>query len=130
MRYFRRKLDDKHRLTMPVELRAEFAEGQVILTRGFEGYLHLYSQSVWDAQMEPALAGTWRPEGSLPVVLDRELADTVDQLTEGMVETSLDAKQGRITIEPELLTYAGLDRSPEVVATKMPGGYWRLKASR
>ena len=34
MDYFERKLDDKRRLTIPTELRAEFASG-VVISRGF-----------------------------------------------------------------------------------------------
>jgi DNA-binding transcriptional regulator/RsmH inhibitor MraZ len=41
--YFERKLDDKHRLSIPAELRGEFKSG-VVVTRGFGAYLHLYSQ--------------------------------------------------------------------------------------
>ncbi len=40
--YFERKLDDKRRLTIPAELRAEFASG-VVLTRGLVNistYIH------------------------------------------------------------------------------------------
>ena len=55
--YFERKLDDKRRLTMPTELRQEFASG-VVITRGFGNYLHLYPQQVWDREVEAALAGT------------------------------------------------------------------------
>lgn len=130
MRYFKRKLDDKNRLTIPTELRSQFEDGKVVLTHGFGDYLHLYSASVWQSQMETAFGGEWREREALPVVLDEQLADIADRLLEGMVETVLDAKQGRITIDPELLAAAGLDRRPEVVATQMPGGYWRLKASR
>ena len=52
--YFERKLDDKRRLTIPAELRAEFASG-VVLTRGFGNYLHLYPQQVWDREVEDTL---------------------------------------------------------------------------
>ena len=45
--YFQRKLDDKRRLTIPAELRAEFASG-VVITRGFQKYLHLYPKLVWE----------------------------------------------------------------------------------
>lgn len=51
--YFERKLDDKHRLTIPAEIRSEFASG-VVITRGFQNYLHMYSKDVWEAEMEPA----------------------------------------------------------------------------
>ena len=48
--YFERKLDDKRRLTVPVELRAEFEDG-IVITRGFGRYLHLYPKNVWDEEM-------------------------------------------------------------------------------
>ena len=63
--YFERKLDDKRRLTIPAELRAEFASG-VVLTRGFGKYLHLYPQQVWDREVEGALTGS---------ILDERVAD-------------------------------------------------------
>jgi len=127
MRYFKRKLDDKNRLTIPAELRSEFEGGKVVITRGFGNYLHVYSEGVWNNQMETALSGQWKANGATPVVFDRELADLADKLLEGMAETTMDAKQGRITIEQDLLRYAGFDRNKEVVATKMPGDYWRIK---
>ena len=54
--YFQRKLDDKRRLTIPAEVRNEFASG-VVVTRGFGDYLHLYPKDVWDQTVEPALRG-------------------------------------------------------------------------
>ena len=66
MDYFERKLDDKRRLTIPTELRAEFASG-IVLSRGFGEYLHMYPQQVWDREVEPALAGN--------NIFDEELAD-------------------------------------------------------
>jgi MraZ protein len=129
MRYFKRKLDDKNRLTMPVELRPEF-EGGIILTPGFENYLHLYSKKVWEEDMESALEGRWKGDAAKPAIIDQELADLTDRFTDGMVETMLDAKQGRVTIDPDLLRYAGIAMGGEIVATRMPGNYWRLKASK
>jgi len=126
MQYFKRKLDDKNRLTVPAEIRTEFAEG-IIITPGFESYLHLYPKKIWEGEMQPALAGDWLSEGTKPAIINQELADLADQLREGMVEATLDAKQGRITLEPHLLEYAHLTSGGEVAATKMPGGYWRLK---
>ena len=113
--YFERKLDDKRRLTLPTELRAEFASGAVI-TRGFQNYLHLYPKSVWDELMEPALQGD---------ILDERTADLNVQFRKGKTESEIDAKQGRITLEQHLLDYAGIGR--EVVAVRA-GRYWRLQA--
>ena len=111
--YFARKLDDKRRLTIPAELRDEFASG-VVITRGFKNYLHMYPKSVWDEQVEPELQGS---------ILDETIADMNVQFRRGKTESAIDAKQGRVTIEQHLLDYAGIERGIE--ATRA-GRYWRL----
>ena len=110
---FERKLDDKRRLTIPAELRAEFATG-VVLTRGFGKYLHLYPQAVWDKEVETALTGS---------ILDERVADLNVKFRRGKAAVALDQKQGRVTVEQHLLDYAGIDR--EVVAVRA-GSYFRL----
>ncbi len=114
--YFERKLDDKRRLTIPTELRAEFASG-VVLTRGFQQYLHLYPKAVWDELVEPELQGS---------ILDENTADLNVRFRRGKTEAMLDEKQGRVTIEEHLLEYAGIDR--DVVATRA-GRYWRIESA-
>ena len=111
--YFERKLDDKRRLTIPTELRNEFASG-VVLTRGFNQYLHLYPKQVWDREVEPALGGS---------ILDEKIADLNVKFRRGKTEAELDQKQGRVTIEQHLLDYAGIDR--ELVAVRA-GAYGRI----
>lgn len=111
--YFQRKLDDKRRLTIPTELRDEFASG-VVLTRGFRNYLHLYPKSVWDELVEPQLQGS---------ILDEAIADLNVQFRMGKSESAIDDKQGRITLEQYLLDYAGINR--DVMAVRV-GKYWRL----
>ena len=113
--YFERKLDDKRRLTIPVEVRAEFASG-VVITRGFGSYLHLYPKAVWDELMEPALFGS---------ILDEKVADLNVQFRAGKIEAELDEKQGRVTFEAHHLDYAGITR--DIVAVRA-GKYWRLSA--
>ena len=114
--YFERKLDDKRRLTIPAELRSEFASG-VVVTRGFKNYLHLYPKSVWEEQVEPQLQGN---------ILDEQTADLNVQFRMGKYDSELDEKQGRITLEQHLLDYAGINR--EVTAVRA-GRYWRLTAN-
>lgn len=114
--YFERKLDDKRRLTIPAELRAEFASG-VVLTRGFGVYLHLYPQQVWDQEVESALTGS---------ILDERVADLNVKFRRGKTMSTLDEKQGRVTIEQHLLDYAGIDR--EIVAVRA-GAYFRIMAA-
>lgn len=113
--YFERKLDDKRRLTIPTELREEFSSG-IVLTRGFGKYLHLYSKSVWDKQVEPALMG----DGG---ILDEKTADINVQFRRGKSEAELDQKQGRVSIEQHLLDFSGISR--DVVAVRA-GSYWRI----
>jgi len=116
--YFERKLDDKRRLTIPAELRSEFASG-VVLTRGFGQYLHLYPKSVWDREVESALSAS----GS---ILDEKVADMNVRFRRGKTEAELDQKQGRVTIEQHLLDYAKIERS--MVAVRA-GAYWRIVAA-
>lgn len=113
--YFQRRLDDKRRLTIPAELRAEFASG-VVITRGFQRYLHVYPAHIWNDEVEPLLKGN---------ILDEQTADLNVQFRMGKSESSLDEKQGRLTIEQHLLDYAGITR--EVSAVRV-GKYWRLMA--
>lgn len=117
MDYFERKLDDKRRLTIPTDVRSEFASG-VVLTRGFGSYLHLYPSEVWDTEVEQALQGS---------ILDERVADLNVQFRSGKTTAQMDQKQGRITIEQHLLDYAGIDR--DVVAVRA-GKYWRLMAAQ
>lgn len=114
--YFQRKLDDKRRLTIPAELRSEFASGAVV-TRGFQNYLHLYPKSVWDELVEPQLQGN---------ILDEQVADLNVRFRMGKTEGPMDQKQGRVAIEQTLLDYAGVDK--EIVAVRV-GKYWRLMAA-
>ncbi len=111
--YFQRKLDDKRRLTIPTELRSEFANG-VVITRGFQKYLHVYPKNVWEQEVEPLLQGS---------ILDEKTADLNVQFRMGKIENAIDDKQGRLTIEQHLLDYADIDR--DVVAVRV-GKYWRL----
>lgn len=112
--YFARKLDDKRRLTIPVELRSEFSSG-VVVTRGFKDYLHLYPKAVWDELVEPALQGD---------ILDETVADKNVRLRRGKTEASMDEKQGRIGLEQHLLDYAGIMHEVEAIRI---GKYWRLE---
>ncbi|MDN5275941.1 MAG: hypothetical protein JWN33_590 [Candidatus Saccharibacteria bacterium] len=115
--YFERRLDEKRRLTIPSELRTEFASG-IVVTRGFGKYLHLYPLSVWDKEVEPALN-----DGNS--ILDETVADLNVQFRRGKTETELDQKQGRVTFEQHLLDYAGITK--DIVAVRA-GSYFRLMA--
>lgn len=114
--YFERRLDDKRRLTIPADIRTEFASG-VVVTRGFGSYLHLYPKDVWDQTVEPALRGD---------ILDEATADKNVRLRMGKIESNLDLKQGRFTLENHLLEYAKINK--DVVAVRA-GQYWRIMSA-
>lgn len=113
MDYFERKLDDKRRLTIPTELRDEFATG-VVLTKGFGKYLHMYPQNIWEREVEPALQGS---------ILDERIADLNVRFRNGKTAAELDHKQGRVKVDQHLLEYAGITK--EMVAVRA-GQYWRI----
>ena len=115
MDYFERKLDDKRRLTIPTELRNEFASG-IVITRGFEDYLYMYHKSVWNKLVEPELQGS---------ILDETVADLNVRFRMGKVESELDQKQGRVSIEQHLLDFASISKDLTAVRA---GKYWRLVA--
>jgi division/cell wall cluster transcriptional repressor MraZ len=114
--YFERDLDDKNRLTIPAGIRSEFKVGEVVITRGFRRYLHLYSKQVWEKQMEAALRGD---------ILDERVADLNVKFRSGKSTAKMDTKQGRIILEQHLLDYAGITK--KVVAVRA-GDYWRISA--
>ncbi len=116
--YFERRLDDKRRLTIPAELQRELAGDELVITRGFGEYLHLYTKTVWDQQVEPRLQGD---------ILDEQVADLNVKFRIGKVEAKLDGKQGRISIDQHLLDYANIERD---VAAVRAGAYWRIMAKR
>lgn len=113
--YFVRKLDDKNRLTIPVELREEFASG-VVVTKGFGEYLHLYPRSVWEQKIEPELEGA---------LLDERIANLSVRFRTGKTEAELDQKQGRVTLKQAQLEFAHIDKDIEAIRV---GTYFRLLA--
>lgn len=115
--YFERKLDDKRRLTIPVELRDEFASG-VVVTRGFGKYLHMYPKNVWENDVEPTLQGT-------ASIFDENIADLYIRFRVGKTEAALDQKQGRVLMSQHLLDYSGIEKA--LVAIRV-GVYWRLQS--
>ncbi|MDR2524098.1 MAG: hypothetical protein LBC95_00950 [Candidatus Nomurabacteria bacterium] len=115
--YFERKLDDKRRLTVPADLRQEFASG-IVITRGFGKYLHLYPKDMWDRDFEK-FASAVNP-------FDFGSAERADQIAKfrfGKTEAQLDGKQGRVALEKQQLDYAGI--SHDIVAVRI-GEYWRI----
>jgi MraZ protein len=93
-------IDDKNRLTLPSRFRQSFADG-VVVTRGIEPCLAVYTREGWDDFVSSRLAGLDR--------FSREARDMRRYLFSGTVVAELD-KQGRVTLPAGLMAKAELGR--------------------
>ena len=93
-------IDDKNRLTLPARFRQSFEDG-VVITRGIEPCLAVYTQEGWEDFVSSSLAGLDR--------FSREARDMKRYLFSATVESELD-KQGRVTLPTGLMAKAGLGR--------------------
>lgn len=98
-------LDAKNRLTVPARFRAALSEG-VVLAKGLERCVALWTPSGYDAYTQASLAG-FHPLSSDARKLKRFFSAN-------SLDTDLDAA-GRVMIPPFLLEHAGLTK--EVVVT-------------
>ena len=101
-------LDDKNRLTLPAKFRDAFAGG-VVVTRGMDGCLSVYTQDAWDRFVSVRL------EGLDP--FSREARQMSRFLFAGAAEAEPD-KQGRVMLPPALITHAKLAREVVVAGVR------------
>ena len=101
-------LDDKNRLTLPAKFRDAFAGG-VVITRGMDGCLSVYTQDAWDRFVSVRL------EGLDP--FSREARQMSRFLFAGAAEAEPD-KQGRVMLPPALITHAKLTREVVVAGVR------------
>jgi MraZ protein len=101
-------LDDKNRLTLPARFRQAFADG-VVVTRGMDGCLNVYTRSGWESFVAERL------EGLDP--LSKESRQMSRFVFAGASETDLD-KQGRVMVPPALIAHAKLDREVVVAGVR------------
>ena len=94
-------LDDKGRVVIPPKFRRVLGD-QVVVTRGIDPCIFLYSPSEWQ-KLEEALR-------RLPI----KQRDVVRYLMAGAVDAVLD-RQGRIIVPPHLREHAGIEREVVVV---------------
>jgi MraZ protein len=93
-------IDDKNRLTLPARFRQSFADG-VVVTRGIEPCLAVYTREGWEDFRSSRLAGLDR--------FSREAREMNRYLFSATVDTELD-KQGRVTLPAGLIAKANLGR--------------------
>ena len=101
-------IDDKNRLTLPARFRQSFADG-VVVTRGIEPCLAVYTRGGWEDFVSSRLAGLDR--------FSREARDMRRYLFSATVEAELD-KQGRVMIPAALIKHGGLGRDVVVAGMR------------
>jgi DNA-binding transcriptional regulator/RsmH inhibitor MraZ len=124
---FKGKLDDKNRLTIPADLRSEFS-GPLVVTPGFDGSLHLYTENVWEQELEPALK-VKIDDDQRPTILNQQLAAQADFFYSDLQQTRHDDR-GRLTIEYDLVVRADLHEVRDFKAVRVPtetGHYWKIR---
>jgi len=100
---YKHTIDSKKRLSLPIKFRKELGK-KVIVTRGFESCLVVYSEKEWQLVLDQLRA---LPSGRAE---SRKFSRAI---LGGAVEVSLD-KLGRILIPDYLKTYAGLKKNVAV----------------
>jgi MraZ protein len=117
---FEHTLDDKNRLTLPAKFRQAF-EGGVVVSRGLDGCLFVFTRDNWDSFVAGQL------EGLSP--FSKEARQMSRFIFAGAAETELD-KQGRVMVPPALLTHAGLGREVVVAGVRDHVEIWDSEAWR
>lgn len=110
---FERQLDDKGRVALPSKLRIDLGE-RVYLTKGFDRSVSVVPEETFRAEAARLAARVEAGEA------DR---DEMRALMWSAVQVTID-KQGRVTLEDGLRTYAGIDPLSAVVVA---GSYDRLE---
>ena len=114
------KLDAKNRVTLPARFREHFADG-VVVTKGFESCLSVYSPGDWERFTESRL-GELDP-------FSREGRQVSRFLYAGAWETELD-RQGRVMLPAMHLKHAGLEREIVVAGLRDRLEIWSVDAWR
>lgn len=101
-------IDDKNRLTLPARFRTALAGG-VVLTRGLDTCLDVYTRADWDALVEARLA---------PLdPFSREARELMRFFFSAATDAELD-RQGRVLVPPALARHAKLGRDVVVAGVR------------
>lgn len=93
-------IDNKKRLALPARFRGELGD-KIIITRGIEGCLAVYTEEKWKIMADKLEAMT---------ISQPEARSFSRMILAGAMEVSLD-KLGRILVPDYLKTYAGLKKN-------------------
>jgi MraZ protein len=111
------KLDDKGRVILPAKFRAELAGG-VVLTRGQERCIYVFSQDEFGAMHEKIRQAP---------VTSKQARDYLRVFLSGASDEAPDA-QNRISIPPALRAYAGLTKDLAVIGAGSRAEIWDAQA--
>lgn len=99
---YRHSLDSKKRLFIPAKLREGLGE-TLYITRGIDNCLLVFSEAEWNKITEKLLSITDELAGITKLYL---FSKTIDVNPDS---------QGRVTLTPDLITHAGLDKNTVIV---------------
>lgn len=111
------RLDDKGRLILPAKFREQLQAG-VVVTRGQERCLYVFPLAEFERLAEQLRQAP---------VTSKQARDYLRVFLSGASDESMD-KQGRVTIPPNLRTYAGLDREVAVIGAGQRVEIWNAVA--
>jgi len=98
-------LDDRGRITLPVKIREELDERELVLTRGFDTCIFGFDRSSWEKEAGKHL--------ETPVT-DKEARSLRRYLFSGAQKADID-KLGRILLPAQLKEYASISRNVVVI---------------
>lgn len=110
---FHHNLDTKGRIIVPAKLREDLG-GNIIITRGIEDCLFIYSESEW-AKVVSKLK-------TLPFT-KKDARSFTRMFLSGATNAEFD-KQGRITLPSPLLNYASLEKDCVIVGVNDRAEIW------
>lgn len=117
---YEHSLDDKNRLTLPARFRQSFSDG-VVLGRGMDGCLVVYTRDGWERFVENRLAEL--------DPFSKEARQMSRFMFAGASEAELD-KQGRVMVPPPLVQHAALEREVVVAGVRDHLEIWDRAAWR
>lgn len=111
------RLDDKFRLTLPARFREQLATG-LVMTKGQERCVYVFPLTEFERLHDQLRQAP---------VTSKQARDYLRIMLSGASDEKPD-KQGRVTIGPNLRTYAGLEREVAVIGAGTRMEIWDLKA--
>ena len=113
-------LDDRGRITLPVKIREELDERELVLTRGFDTCIFGFDRSSWEKEAGKHL--------ETPVT-DKEARSLRRYLFSGAQKADID-KLGRILLPAQLKEYASISRNVVVIGAGDHFEIWDTKQWR